>query len=313
MKKSILITGHTGFVGKHLIDNLEDLYSIKLLGRSKSNLLHEQYIARINSSTNYTEALFGVDVVIHLAARVHLMDDKAINPLREFREVNTLGTMNLARQAIKANVKRFIFISTIKVNGENTSETNFFCNDDAPCPQDFYGISKAEAEEQLLNLGKNSGLEIVIIRPPLIYGEGVKANFSYLFTSVRKYIPLPFRAIKNNKRSLVSVYNLTDLVRVCIEHPKAASQVFLVSDGQDISTSEMVSLMAKVQGIPNIALPIPVSCFKLIGKFFGKQMVIDKIIGSLQIDITYTKETLNWQPPYTIEEGFAKCIEKKNV
>jgi UDP-glucose 4-epimerase len=238
------------------------------------------------------------------------MDDIAEDSLTAYREVNTLGTLNLARQAADAGVIRFIFVSTIKVNGESTSNASPYKSFDRTKPEDPYGVSKSEAEKQLLALSQQTGLEIVIIRPPLVYGEGVKANFASLLKMVGKRIPVPFRAINNNKRSLVSVYNLVDLIKICIEHPKATNQIFLVSDDNDISTSGMVALMAKVQGINNYSLPFPVWCFKLLGRLLNKQEVIDRLVGSLQVDITHTKETLNWQPPYSVEEGFAKCVEK---
>ena len=311
--KNILITGYSGFVGQHLLNDINHLHKIKLLGRSKDKNNHDCYTANIDSNSDYSNALKNVDIVIHMAARVHVMNDNSIDPLGEFRAVNTAGTINLAKQAADAGVKRFIFISSIKVNGESTSNTSPFQSSDVPKPEDPYGISKSEAEEQLIELGRERGLEIVIIRPPLVYGEGVKANFASLFKFVGKRVPLPFRAITNNKRSLVSVYNLVDLIKVCVDHPNAANQIFLVSDDKDISTSEMVALMAKVQGFPNYSLPLPVWCFHLIGKLLSKKDVIDRLVGSLQVDITHTKNTLNWTPPFSIEEGFAKCIERRDV
>ena len=309
----ILITGYSGFVGSNLLNELIGHYELVLLGRSQPSIDCKFYKSTINSSTDYSSLISNVDVVIHVAARVHIMDDVAEDPITAYREVNTLGTLKLAKQAADAGVKRFIFISTIKVNGESTSNASPFQSSDAPKPEDSYSISKSEAEEQLIELGKKRGLEVVIIRPPLVYGEGVKANFESLFKFVGKRIPLPFRAITNNKRSLVSVYNLVDLIKVCIDHPNAANQIFLVSDDKDISTSEMVALMAKVQCLPNYSLPLPVWFFHLFGKLLSKQDVIDRLVGSLQVDITHTKNTLNWTPPFSIEEGFAKCIKRRNV
>ena len=311
--KKILITGYSGFVGSHLLSLLKDKFEINLLGRSEPYINCTFEHSSIDNISNYSYILSNVDIVIHIAARVHVMKDTSYDPLGEFRAVNTAGTINLAKQAADAGVKRFIFISSIKVNGESTSNTSPFQSSDIPKPEDPYGISKSEAEEQLIELGRERGLEIVIIRPPLVYGEGVKANFASLFKFVGKRIPLPFRAITNNKRSLVSVYNLVDLIKVCVDHPNAANQIFLVSDDKDISTSEMVALMAKVQGFPNYSLPLPVWCFHLIGKLLSKQDVIDRLVGSLQVDITHTKNTLNWTPPFSIEEGFAKCIERRDV
>ena len=307
--KNILITGYTGFVGCHLLNDISHLFKIKLLGRSKGNTGHEHFTANIDSISDYSNALKDVDTVIHMAARVHVMHEKSFDPFGDFRAVNTVGTLNLAKQAADAGVKRFIFVSTIKVNGETTSNASPYKSSDRTKPEDPYGVSKSEAEKQLLALSQETGLEIVIIRPPLVYGEGVKANFASLLKFVGKRIPLPFRAINNNKRSLVSVYNLVDLIKVCIEHPKATNQIFLVSDDNDISTSDMVALMARVQGVNNYSLPFPVWCFHLLGRLLNKKEVIDRLVGSLQVDITHTKETLNWKPPYSVEEGFAKCVE----
>jgi nucleoside-diphosphate-sugar epimerase len=299
----ILITGYSGFVGSHLLDALDSLENVNLLGRSTPAKCNKHLKANIDAQSNYSSVLERVDVVVHIAARVHVMSDSSSNPLEEFRAVNTQGTLNLAKQAVQAGVKRFIFVSAIKVNGESTTGKQAFRSIDKPNPEDPYGVSKAEAEQLHVELGKGSDMEIVIIRPPLVYGEGVKANFASLMRLVKKGFPLPFRSI-DNKRSLVSVYNLVDLIKVCLEHPKAANQVFLVSDGHDVSTADMVALMAKVQDKPNFSLPVPVFCFKLIGNLFRKQDVVDRLVGSLQVDISHTKKTLNWQPPYSIEHGF---------
>lgn len=309
----LLITGYSGFVGGNLVTLLKDDYRLNLLGRKNHNV-GAVYSHKLDESSNYKSALEGVKVVIHCAARVHVMSETVGDALSEYRAVNTFGTFNLALQASEAGVKRFIFLSSIKVNGESTTGKPPFTSNDRTNPKDPYGISKAEAEQQLLALGKITGMEIVIIRPPLVYGEGVKANFASLLRFVGRGLPLPFRAIKKNKRSLISVYNLVDLIKVCVEHPKAANQVFLACDDNDLSTAEMVSLMAKVQNKKNFSLPVPVWCFKLVGKFLNKNEVIDRLTGSLQLDITHTKNVLNWAPPYTVEHGFklaAKGFQKK--
>ncbi|MBB1470275.1 SDR family oxidoreductase [Pseudoalteromonas sp. SG41-5] len=307
--KRLLITGYSGFVGNNLAEQLHEGYQLNLLGRKPSNLGHF-FNHNLDSISTYVDALENVDVVVHCAARVHIMDDTASDPLSEFRAVNTHGTLNLAKQAAAAGVERFIFLSSIKVNGESTSGKTPFTASDKSAAEDPYGISKAEAEQQLLDLSKQTGMEVVIIRPPLVYGEGVKANFASLMRFVGKGLPLPFRSIKSNKRSLVSVYNLVDLIKVCIEHPKAANQVFLASDDYDLSTAEMLALMAKVQNKKNLALPVPVWCFKLAGKLLNKSDVIDRLTGSLQLDINHTKNTLDWQPPYSVEHGFKLAAEK---
>lgn len=309
----ILISGFSGFIGYKLLAELIDQECI-LIGRipPKSNFPFFEFDIASSNSDDLVESLSEVKTLIHLAARVHIMNDSSSDPLAEFRAVNTEGTLNLARQAAEAGVKRFIFLSSIKVNGESTSGHQPFTAFDVRSPEDAYGQSKSEAEEQLLALGKETGMEIVIIRPPLVYGEGVKANFASLMKLVGKGFPLPFRAINQNKRSLVSVYNLVDLIKVCIDHPKAADQVFLVSDDDDMSTSRMVALMAKVQGKANLSLPVPVWCFKLAGKIFKKEAVVDRLVGSLQLDIEHTKNTLDWAPPYSVEHGFALAAKKKD-
>lgn len=309
--RRIFITGGSGFVGGALLSILP-VSEISIFGRKNPSIPGIRFIrGEIQADTEYLAAFNNVDVVVHLAARVHIMNDPSLDPLSSFRIVNTEGTLNLARQAAEAGVKRFIFLSSIKVNGESTSNSAPFTAFDDCLPEDPYGISKSEAEEKLLLLGDKTGMEIVIIRPPLVYGAGVKANFASLMSLVGKGFPLPFRAINQNKRSLVSVYNLVDLIRVCIDHPKAANQVFLVSDDDDVSTSRMVSLMAKVQGKANLSFPVPVWCFKLLGKLFKKKAVVDRLVGSLQLDIEHTKNTLDWAPPFTVEHGF-KLAAKNN-
>jgi nucleoside-diphosphate-sugar epimerase len=315
MAVSILLSGATGFVGSALVK----AFSMNSDAKIKTAVRHSTVIdddlcfnvGEVSSTTNYLVAVRETDIVIHCAARVHVMKDSSTDPLSEFRAVNTEGTLNLARQAAEAGVKRFIFLSSIKVNGESTSNRTPFTAFDPRLPEDPYGQSKSEAEEQLLALGKETGMEIVIIRPPLVYGEGVKANFASLMKLVSEGFPLPFRAINQNKRSLVSVYNLVDLIKVCIDHPKASNQVFLVSDDHDLSTAQMVDLMAKAQGKANLSIPMPVWCFKLAGKIFKKDAVVDRLVGSLQLDIEHTKNTLDWVPPYSVEHGF-KLAAKKN-
>lgn len=312
MSDVILLTGGTGFVGKQLYSALIKSYQVLCALRNNRSADFGECveISEIDKNTQWSDALSGVNCVIHCAARVHIMNDSSSDPLAEFRAVNTAGTLNLARQAADVGVKRFIFLSSIKVNGESTSGCQPFTAFDTRRPKDPYGMSKSEAEEQLLVLGKETGMEIVIIRPPLVYGEGVKANFASLMKLVGKGFPLPFRAIKQNKRSLVSVYNVVDLIKVCIDHPKAANQVFLVSDDNDLSTAQMVALMAKVQGKANLSLFVPLWCFKLAGKLFKKEAVVDRLVGSLQLDIEHTKNTLDWVPPYSTEHGFKLAAEK---
>ena len=313
----IAITGYSGFVGQQLLKELPSNRCL-LLGRKPPNAEETDFafcefdLAKADDN-NLSQFLCSVSVLIHIAARVHVMNETAVDPLTEFREVNTEGTLALAKKAAEAGVKRFIFISSIKVNGESTKPGSPFKFDDERQPDDPYGISKSEAEVALLELGQQTGMEIVIIRPPLVYGEGVKANFAALIKLVGKGLPLPFRCITKNKRSMISVCNLVDLIKTCIDHPNAVNRVFLASDDYDISTAEMVALMAEVQGKKNLALPVPVWCFKLAGRLFNKSDVIDRLIGSLQLDITHTKNTLGWQPPYSVEHGFKLAAKKPSL
>ncbi len=313
MPKSILLTGSTGFVGANLakILSLKTDYIVKSVVRRAVNKEDGLYfeVGEINASTDYTRVISNTSIVVHCAARAHVMNDSIGNPLSVYREVNTDGTANLARQAAAAGVKRFIFISSIKVNGESTVLGKPFCSNNVAQPEDDYGISKAEAEQALFTIAKETGMEVVIIRPTLVYGAGVKSNFASLMNLVSKGIPLPFGCITKNKRSLVSVDNLVDLIITCIDHPKAANQVFLVSDDHDVSTSEMVRELAIALGKPTWQLPVPIWCYKLFGKLFGKSDIVDRLTGSLQVDISHTKETLGWKPPHTLQEGFKQTAQ----
>ncbi|GAB1152054.1 MAG: SDR family oxidoreductase [Shewanella algae] len=306
----ILLTGYSGFLGTHLVQALKNDYKLRLLGRKKTELgACEHFFCEMTPQFDFGEAVSFCDIVIHAAARVHVMDENVSDPLSAFRDVNTHATVEFAKQAAKAGVKRFIFISSVKVNGESTTGREPYTVEDAPAPEDPYGISKAEAEQELLDIARNTGMEVVIIRPPLVYGKGVKANFSSLMNLVAKGFPLPFSCINMNKRSLVSVTNLVDLILTCIDHPKAVNQVFLVSDDHDVSTASMVRYMSKALGKSCILLPVPLWCYRLVGRVTGKMDVVDRLLGSLQVDITHTKDTLGWIPPQTLEEGFKETAE----
>ncbi len=305
--KTVLVTGASGFVGGQLVSSLDKKSAcLKILGRRDvHNGRYPFFSTRFLKEDSFYDALEGVNIVIHCAARVHVMNETAANPLEEFRAFNVDATLALARQAAESGVKRFIFLSTIKVNGESTTGAKPFSAFDKPQPVDPYGISKAEAEAGIKSIAEKYGMEFVIIRPPLVYGPGVKANFAALMSLVNRRMPLPLRMIKNNRRSMVSVVNLVDLVVTCIEHPVAKNQVFLVSDGEDVSTSEMVALMAKACGAANLAFPLPPAVFEFLGIALNKSEVVDRLVGSLQLDIRHTKESLSWTPPQTIEDGFA--------
>lgn len=306
-EKTILLTGATGFVGKAVASRVKTK-ELRLLGRRDPRFAEAIFCqAELSPLSDYKTYLEKVDVVIHAAARVHVMADTATDPLDEYRAVNTAGTLNLAKQAAAAGVKRFIFVSSVKVNGEATSENQTFRYDDTTQPEDPYGISKAEAESGLKQIAAETGMEVVIIRPPLVYGPGVKANFAAMLKLNKKNLPLPLGAIYN-KRSLVALDNLVDLIVTCIDYPKAANQTFLVSDDQDVSTTELLEMMTRAAGKKPRLLPVPVSLLKLAGKLTGKQAVIDRLCGNLQVDISHTKDTLSWKPPITMEEGIARCF-----
>jgi UDP-glucose 4-epimerase len=309
----LILTGASGFVGQHIYQRIKSFEgnTINTIGRSRGDLTQNTsfFERNIDGSTDYSQALLNGDVVIHSAARVHVMDDSSNNPLAHFRAVNTSGTLNLAQQAAAAGIKRFIFISSIKVNGESTALGLPFKPDYTFMPKDPYGLSKYEAEIGLRKVARETGMEVVIIRPPLVYGPGVKANFSAMMKWMNKGLPLPLGGIKENKRSLVSVDNLVDLICCCIEHPNAANQTFLVSDGDDVSTSELLANMATALAAPNRLLHIPSTWFTFATKLLGKPTIAQRLCGSLQVDISKTKELLNWQPPYSSAEGMQKTAD----
>ena len=283
--EKIIITGGTGFLATHLAEYLKDEYEIELLCRSQSKVSSKfpVYKIDIDGSSDFEGIFDGVSCVIHCAARTHIMFDSAIDSLNEYRQVNTIGTIRLAEQAVKAGVKRFIFISSIKVNGELTAKGKPYDHKSRLCPEDYYGQSKYEAEIELMKLAETSSMEVVVIRPPLIYGPHVKANFESLLRLVAAGIPLPFGMIKDNKRSLISVDNLVDLISTCINHPNAANKLFLASDDNDLSTYEMVHELAKALNRRACQLPVPILFLKSLGKMLGKQSIVDRLTGSLHI------------------------------
>jgi nucleoside-diphosphate-sugar epimerase len=264
-------------------------------------------ISELDALTDWAQALIGVDVLVHAAARAHIMQEDEMDPLAEFRRVNVEGTLNLARQAAKAGVRRFVFISSIKVNGDSTAPGRPFIADDTPAPEDAYGLSKAEAEAQLRQVAQDTGMEVVIIRPPLIYGPGVKGNFASLIRWVRRGLPLPLGAVTHNRRSLVGLDNLVNLILVCTKHPKAANQTFLISDGEDLSTSELLRKIGKALGRPPQLLWVPVGFISLVSSLLGKSKISERLLGSLQVDIHKTCEMLDWRPSVTIDEGLQRA------
>ena len=293
---TILITGATGFVGSALCNALENAdYKIQ---RSNQRL----------SEADWSQSLADVSTVVHLAARVHVMHDSAADPLAEFRAVNVHGTLNLARQAAAAGVRRFVFLSSIKVNGEHTDLGSPFNAEQTPAPQDAYGISKHEAELGLRGIAAETGMQVVIIRPPLIYGAGVKANFASLLRAVRRGVPLPLGLATHNRRSFVSLNNLVDFIITCIQHPNAANQTFLVSDGCDLSTTELLRRTGNALGKSARLIPVPVAVLEAGAALFGRRDVAQRLCGSLQVDITKAKELLGWMPPFDVDEGLRLTI-----
>lgn len=318
----VAITGATGFVGSALCTKLTAL-GVKAVPavRNATGLPHEIVIGDLSASASMhcQTALSACDTVVHLAARVHVMHEHATNPLGEFRKVNVDGTMRLAREAATAGVRRFVFISSIKVNGETTRLGSPFRADQPPAPSDPYGISKWEAEQRLHRLAAETGMEVVIIRPVLVYGPGVKANFLHLMQWLHKGIPLPLGAI-HNKRSLVALDNLVDLIVTCIDHPKAANQTFLASDDEDLSTTELLYKIGCALGRPARLLPIPAWILVMAAAMIGKRDMAQRLCGSLQVDISKTCELLGWRPPVSVEDELqltanhfmigSKCLQK---
>jgi nucleoside-diphosphate-sugar epimerase len=235
------------------------------------------------------------------------MNDTKADPMTAFHAVNVDGTLNLARQAAAAGVKRFVFISSVKVNGDNTPLGRPFTEADAPKPQDAYGQSKHEAEQGLRQLSANTGMEVVVIRPPLVYGPGVKANFAALMRAVQRGWPLPLGAV-HNQRSLVALSNLVDFIVICITHPQAANQTFLVSDGKDLSTTELVQGMAQAAGVPARLLPVPVLALKAGASLLGKGDALQRLCGNLQVDISKARSLLGWVPPVSVAEGLRRAM-----
>ena len=309
---NILLTGATGFVGSRLGKALHSKPNVTLTAAVRRRVEipadHIVEIQGLDARTDWSTALVSQQVVIHTAARAHIMKDEVADPLAEYRRVNVDGTLNLARQSAAAGVKRFIFISSIKVNGDKTPLGRPFTVDHTPAPEDAYSMSKWEAEQALQKLASETGIEVVIIRPPLVYGPGVKGNFANMSKLVAKGVPLPLGAI-NNQRSLVAVDNLVDLITVCIDHPAATNQVFLAGDGQNLSTTELLRGISRAMGKSVRLIPVPSSLLMLGATLFGKKAIAQRLLGSLQVDITMARNLLGWEPRVSVEEGLKRCYK----
>lgn len=311
----VLVTGATGFVGNAVVGKLAGDASIAgvVAAVRRDDVLWPMGVKPVDvgdllPTTDWSEALHGMDAVVHCAARVHVMRDDSIDPFKAYREVNVEGTLNLALQAAKAGVGRFVFVSSIKVNGESTPPGRTFSAEQEPSPLDAYGLSKLEAELGLWKIATQTGMEVVIVRPPLVYGPGVKANFASMMCWVSRGVPLPLGRIKN-ARSMVSLDNLVDLLVACLKHPAAAGQTFLVSDGEDVSTTELLRRTGQAMGKRTVLIPVPASWLEMVATLLGKRAMAQRLCGSLQVNIDKTRRILGWEPPLTLDQGLKKAAE----
>ena len=308
---TVLVTGASGFVGAALCASLQSsewrvLGAVRKLNPAELNrkITYKEVITGdISIETDWLESLRDVTHVVHLAARVHVMHDKSGDPIAEFRKINVAATVSLAKRAASVGVRRFIYLSSIKVNGEFTEVGRPFTADDATAPEDPYGISKFEAEVALRQIAHETGMEVVIIRPPLVYGPGVKANFESMMRWLKRGVPLPLGALTQNKRSMVALGNLVDLITVCLNHPAASNQIFLVSDGEDLSTADLLQRTATALGVNARLFSVPPIVLKSLAKLLGKEAVYQRLCGSLQIDMTKTQQLLDWKPPLSVQKG----------
>lgn len=321
MMSTVAVTGGNGFVGRVIIaELLRRGHDVVSLVRTPSmtdarpnvhprpSALRHVRAGDLNSSDYGAVIPAGVAAIVHCAARVHVMRDSSANPLAEFRRANVDSTLSLARHAARQGVERFIYLSSIKVNGERTALGQPFSSGDAPNPQDDYGVSKMEAETALRALGEETGLAVTIIRPPLVYGPGVKGNLALLARLMKSGLPVPLGGITGNRRSLVSVGNLADLAIHCATHPGAINQTFLAGDGEDLATADLLRLMAEAMGRKPHLVSVPPAVIRLIARAAGRPGVAERLCGSLQVDIAPTRHQLDWTPPLSVTAGLAAAF-----
>jgi len=309
----VLVSGSAGFVGKALIPAIlfrghHPVEAVRRVEEKSDGRLTTVIVGNIDGETGWSKAIQSAETVIHLASRVHIMRDSADDPLAEFRRVNTEGTLNLARQAAEAGVRRFIFLSTIGVNGSLTLHGKVFAPTQPPSPHDPYSLSKYEAEIGLRSIARSTGMEVVIIRPPLVYGANAPGNFGKLTRLVVKSFPLPLGSI-NNLRSFVGIDNLVDFIVTSLEHPAAANETLMVSDGEDLSTPDLIRRMARAMNRPARLLPVPVWALQAGALFLGKGDAVQRLCGNLQVDISKSRSLLGWVPPVSVDEGLRRAVK----
>jgi len=317
-KQRVMVTGGSGFVGSAVVKRLmeqSDRYDVVAVGRSGTFTETDgfRFVSglELNKADGWVAALQGVDVVVHCAARAHVMNDRSVDPLAEFRHVNVDGALGLARQAFEAGVRRFLFVSSVKVHGEHTNNRAPFREVDELSPQDAYAISKLEAECKLRDYCSEVGMELVVIRPPLVYGPGVKGNFQSLLRLCNLPVPLPFGSMKN-KRSLVYVGNLADFIVQCVASPKTRDEEFLVSDDEALSLSELLAEIRRAEKRSPLSVSVPVLFFRVVGTLLGKTEAVDRLTGALVIDSSKARTVLNWSPPYSVREGLQATVDDYN-
>ena len=313
MADGVLVTGATGLVGRALVGRLQldggraVVAAVRVQAPCLPTGVRAIEVLGL-ADTDWSPVLQGIESVVHCAARTQVMKEQSADSLSEYRRINVAGTLALARQAAQEGVRRFVFVSSIKVNGEQTLSGRPFRADDAPAPEDPYGVSKLEAEQGLFALARETGLEVTVIRPPLVYGPSVKGNFAAMLRWVARGIPLPLGAVRDNRRSLVGLDNLVDLIVTSLDHPAAGNQVFLAGDGEDLSTAALLERLGDATGRRARLVPVPVWALESAAALVGKRDVARRLCGSLQVDISKAREILGWEPPFSVDDGFRKAV-----